>query len=110
MHRPDLPSLLGAAALAFAIPPAMAAPNDLSQAWPTIAKANADWLPAMKAKDAEALAAAYAEDGVFVLSDGRQIVGRGAVTEFYRQRVANLSQVLGGGIHHDGMARARDGL
>ena len=103
-------SLLGAAALALAIPPASAAPNDLVQARPAIDKANADWLPAMQAKDAEALAGPYAEDGVFVLADGRQIAGHAAIVAFYRRRLTNLAQVLGGGIHHDGMSQARDGL
>ncbi|MBS0363571.1 MAG: SgcJ/EcaC family oxidoreductase [Proteobacteria bacterium] len=115
MRRRIFPSLLGAAALAFTPLLAMAAPNDLAakdlaEARPAIDKANAEWLPAMKAKDAEALAAAYAEDGVFVLPDGREIVGKAAIADFYRGRVAGLAQVLGGGIHHDGMTRARDGL
>lgn len=109
------PSLLGAAALALAALSAAAAPNDLSakalaQAKPVIDKANADWLPAMKARDPDALAAAYADDGVFVLPDGREIVGRKAIADFYRQRVASLGRVLDGGIHQDGMTLARDGL
>jgi uncharacterized protein (TIGR02246 family) len=105
-----LPSLLGAAALVIAIPPAAAAPNDLAQARRAIEKANADWLPAMKARDAGRLAEAYAEDGVFVLADGREIVGRAAIVAFYRTRLAGLAQVLEGGIHHDGMALGADGL
>ena len=125
MPKRMFPCLLGAAAVSLAALPSVAAPNDLAgpgaaardaaardlaEARPFIEKANTDWLPAMKAKDAEALAAAYAEDGVFVLSDGRQIVGRAAITDFYRQRVASLAQVLDGGIHHDGQTWVRDGL
>ncbi|HEY3949111.1 SgcJ/EcaC family oxidoreductase [Phenylobacterium sp.] len=110
MRTRIFPSLLGAAALALTVPPALAAPNDLAAAKPAIDKANADWIGAMRARDARALAAPYAEDGVFVLSDGREIVGRKAIIDFYRQRMANVGQVLGGGIHHDGMTLARDGL
>jgi uncharacterized protein (TIGR02246 family) len=105
-----IPGLFGAAALAVLSAPGLAAPRDLSDAWPTIQKANADWLPAMKAKDAERLAEAYAEDGVFVLSDGQEIVGHAAIVAFYRKRVERLAEVLDGGIHHDGLTRARDGL
>jgi uncharacterized protein (TIGR02246 family) len=104
------PSLLGAAALTIAIPPAFAAPNDLVAVRPAIDRANADWLPAMRARDAERLAEAYAEDGVFVLPNGEQIAGHAAIVEFYRKRVAGLAQVLDGGIHHDGMALGADGL
>jgi len=104
------PSLLGAAALAITIPPAVAAPNDRAQARAAIDKANADWLPALRGKDSGRLAEAYAEDGVFVLPNGQEIVGRPAITAFYRRRVEGLAQVLAGGIHHDGMAQAADGL
>lgn len=109
------PSLLAAAALALASQPAVAAPNDsaaktLAEAKPTIDKANAEWLPAMRAKDPAALAAAYAEDGAFILADGREISGRAAIIDFYRQQVANLGEVLEGGIHQDGMTLALDGL
>jgi len=120
MQMRIFPSLLGAAALAITPLPVAAAPNDLAardlasrdliEAKPAIDRANADWLPAMKARDAEALAEAYADDGVFVLPDGHEIVGKAAITDFYRGRVANLAEVLAGGIHHDGMTRARDGL
>jgi uncharacterized protein (TIGR02246 family) len=105
-----LPSLLGAAALVSANPSAAAAPNDLTQARLAIEKADGDWLPAMKAKDAGRLAEAYAEGGVFVLADGQEIVGRAAIIDFYRKRLASLAQVLKGGIHHDGMALGADGL
>lgn len=110
MRMRSLPSLLGAAALAIFATPGLAAPNDLAAARPAIDQANADWLPAMQQRDAVRLAAPYAEDGIFVLPDGREIVGRAAIAEFYRARMAATTQVLGGGIHHDGMTRADDGL
>jgi len=104
-----LRSLTVAAALALSTG-AVAAPNDLAAARAAYEKANADWLPAMKAKSAERLAEAYAEDGVFVLSDGREIVGHAAILDFYRKRVDAIGEVLEGGIYHDGMTLARDGL
>jgi uncharacterized protein (TIGR02246 family) len=103
-------SLLGAATLAVVATCAMAAPDDLAKARPAIDKANADWLPAMQAKDAERLAAPYADDGVFILANGQEIVGHAAIVTFYRKRLASLAQVQAGGIHHDGMTLARDGL
>ena len=104
------PSLLGAAALIALASSAIAAPDDLDAARPAIDKANADWLPALRARDAEWLAEAYAEDGVFVLGNGQEVVGHEAIVEFYRKRVASLAQVLDGGIHHDGMTLGADGL
>jgi uncharacterized protein (TIGR02246 family) len=103
-------SLLAAAALVAVATCAMAAPDDLAKATPAIDKANADWLPAMQARDAERLAAPYADDGVFILANGQEIVGHAAIVAFYRQRMASLAQVQAGGIHHDGMTLARDGL
>lgn len=102
--------MISALVVALAATPGLAAPDDLAAARPTIDRANADWLDAMRAKDAERLAAPYAEDGVFVLANGQEIAGRAAIVDFYRQRLAKLAQVLDGGIHHDGMTRAADGL
>lgn len=104
------PSLLAAVALIVLSTSGLAAADDLAAARPAIDKANADWLPAMKGKDAERLAAPYAEDGVFVLADGREIVGHAAIVDFYRKRLEGLAEVVGGGIHHQGMTLARDGL
>src|ERR1700744_836345 len=110
----SLPSLLSAAALAMfpaALPaPGQAAPNDLAAARATIDKANADWIGAMKAKNAARLAEPYAEDGIFVVANGRAMLGGAAIPDFYRERLANLVQVLDGGIRHDGMTQGADGL
>ncbi len=89
---------------------AHAAPGDIAAATPTIDQANSDWLPAMKAKDAETLAAPYADDGVFVLSSGQTVVGKAAITAFYAKRLATGSKVLDGAIHRDGLAEAAGGL
>src|SRR6185437_523696 len=45
--------------------------------------ANSGWLPAMKRGDADAVAAAYADDGVLVTSKGEAIRGRAAIAARY---------------------------
>ena len=58
-----LAGLEGPAAMAQDAKP----PEDLlAEARPAIEAANSDWVPAMKRKDAKAIAAAYAPNGVFV--------------------------------------------
>ena len=89
---------------------AAASPADIAAARPTIDHANADWLPAMKAGDAARVAADYADDGVFVLPNGQAIVGRPAITEFYRKQLAGGRKILSGGIHQDGLGEAAGGL
>ena len=106
MLRP-LPIALSLALLAGA---AQASPADVAAATPTIERADADWLPAMKAKDADKLAEAYADDGVFVLANGQTVVGKAAITDFYRKRLADGSRVLDGAILRDGLAEAAGGL
>jgi uncharacterized protein (TIGR02246 family) len=109
MFRKTLP-FLAAALLMLSTARSSAAVDDLAAAKPAIERANADWLDAMQAKDAERLAEPYAEDGVFILGSGEEIVGRPAIVEFYRKRLGRLVRVLAGGIHHDGMTLAKDGL
>lgn len=46
-----------------------------------IEHANGDFVRALKARDAGAIAAAYADDGMFVLPDGRVVAGRSAVRD-----------------------------
>jgi len=111
--RPFLGLLAAATALGATMTcaPAIAAPDDgLAPARAAIEHANSDWLPAMQAKDPERLAEAYADDGVFVLADGREVVGRAAIVDLYRKRVAGIDRVVSGGILHDGSTLARDGL
>ena len=63
-----------------------------------IERANAEWLPAIKAGDAARIAAPYAEDGVFVLPDGSSIKGRQAVEAMYARRSTGGAQIVDGGI------------
>jgi uncharacterized protein (TIGR02246 family) len=99
-----------AAALALATGRSLAAEDDLTAATRLIDQVDADWLGAMKAKDADRLAASYAPDGLFVLPGGDVIVGRAAIVAFYKNRLSHIAQVLDGGIHRDGLVKGADGL
>lgn len=91
--------------------PALAAPDDIAAATPVIDAVNADWLPAMQAKDGDRIAAAYAPDGVFVLPDGQSLKGRAAVAEFYHKQLTTPGvKILAGRIDREGLAQAGDGL
>ena len=89
---------------------AAASPADLAAARPVIARANADWLPAMRAGDAERIAEPYSEDGVFVLPNGQTVVGRRAIADLYRKSLSGGRKVLSGDIRQDGLAEAAGGL
>src|SRR5690349_10922174 len=99
------------AALALLAAPALAAQKSaVDEARPVIARANADWLPAMRAADAARVAEPYADDGVFVLPDGRTVVGRKAIEDMYRKSLSSGRKVLSGDIHQDGLYEAAGGL
>lgn len=76
-----------------------------SAARATIAAANADWIPALKNHDAAAVAAPYADDGVFVTSTGEVFRGRAAVAQLMRDRFAQIGAVLGGTLVQDAVTR-----
>ena len=71
---------------------------------PALEHANGDWVRAMQARDADAIAAAYAEDGLFVRSDGAVVSGRAAVAAMYAEALKSARPILGGGIRSDGLA------
>lgn len=91
------------AVLALTLAAGAAHAEDLvASARPTIAKADAEWIGAMQAGDAERLAAPYADDGVFVTPDGTAISGRAAIAAFYRKRLsASKARIVGGGVAYD---------
>jgi uncharacterized protein (TIGR02246 family) len=108
--------LVGAAAilLALGVPAAHASSQSAQAAAPapvsiiasaarTIDRANADWLPAMERGDAEAVAADYAEDGVFITSKGTAVRGRAAIAALYRTGFATKGRVVGGGLVQEGV-------
>ena len=78
----------------------------LAQARPTIEAANADWVPAMKRKDAKAIASFYAEDGVLVAPNGKSLQGREAVEASYAKSMEKGFTFLRGGIAQDGVVLA----
>lgn len=84
--------------------------EELASARPVIEAANTGWVPAMRAHDARRVAEAYAEDGLFILPDGRVIVGRAAVQAATEKRFAPGFKVLSGEIKQDGLSSASGGL
>lgn len=98
--------LLAAAVLcgtAAAAEPAPATHDYLAEARPTIEAANADWVPAMKRKDAKAIARFYADDGVLIGPNGQATQGRDAVEKFYAQRLEGSARFLSGSLVQDGV-------
>lgn len=75
----------------------------LTSARPDIDAANAAWLPGLRQRDARAIAAAYADSGLFIGADGSVTRGRDAVTRMYAARFPRLRPILGGGVVQDGM-------
>ncbi len=71
----------------------------------TIAAANADWLPALKAGDAAKIAAPYADDGIFVSATGATVKGRDAIARLYVDRIAQMGKILSGELLQDGITR-----
>jgi uncharacterized protein (TIGR02246 family) len=103
-----LVQLLLAAATSAAPMPVCAALE--AAARPTIAEANGDWVRAMKAGDAAALARGYAEDGVFVQGDGSVTRGRTAIQALYAARAKGAAAIVRGELHSRGMACSGTGL
>jgi uncharacterized protein (TIGR02246 family) len=102
----------GSAALLLAAAPALAATPDaeLASARPVIDAVNADWIPAMQAHDGGRIAAAYAEDGLFVLPDGKVVAGRAQVAALMQKRFTPGFRVVSGGLTQDGLGYAQGGL
>lgn len=97
---------LAAAPCAWATTPE----EEIAAARPTILAANADWVTAMQAHDARTIAAPYAEDGVFVLPDGRVLAGRAAIERAMAARFKPGVSITGGALHEDGITYVGDGL
>jgi len=76
----------------------------------TIDSVDADWLPAMRHRDAARIVAPYDSAGVFVKADGASIRGRDSITALYKSRVSGLAHVYGGGIVREGACAAGDSL
>ncbi len=66
-----------------------------------IARANEEWLPAMKKQDARAIVEPYADDAVFVLPSGDSVKGRAAIEELMRSRFSTAGRVESGTLQQD---------
>jgi uncharacterized protein (TIGR02246 family) len=71
-----------------------------------IDKANADWMPAMLRKDAEAIVQPYAADALFVTATSEVAKGRDAILKLMRDRLSRPVTVVGGDLKQDGIALA----
>jgi uncharacterized protein (TIGR02246 family) len=68
---------------------------------------NADWIPALNRKDAAAIAAPYADDGMLVTPTGETYRGRAAVEAAMRESVTRLGTArVAGRLVQDGLIRA----
>lgn len=110
-HRVASLGLLASALLAQSTLPAQVpgrAPLDtaaiLASARPEIDAANAAWFPGMQRHDAGAIAAAYADSGLFIAGDGTVTRGRAAVARMYAARFTRLRPIRAGGVVQDGLS------
>jgi len=85
---------------------AASALDPVAAASPAIDRANNSWLADMQSGNADGLTEAYAEDGLFILPDGKTIMGRKAVRDFYAARAASKVSIIGGAIHSLGRSAA----
>ncbi|HEV8435450.1 MAG TPA: SgcJ/EcaC family oxidoreductase [Thermoanaerobaculia bacterium] len=69
-----------------------------------IEHANDDWVPALRRRDAETIAAAYVDDGIFIAPDGTVTRGRAAIVAMYAARFPKMKEIHDGGIVQDGTA------
>src|SRR5512142_1727614 len=75
----------------------------LANARPEVDAANAAWLPGLQRRDADAIAAAYADSGLFVAGDGTVARGRAAVARMYAERFSRLRPIRAGALVQDGL-------
>ncbi|HSQ29125.1 MAG TPA: DUF4440 domain-containing protein [Gemmatimonadaceae bacterium] len=76
----------------------------LASARPEIDAANAAWLPGLQRRDAAAIAAAYADSGLFIAGDGTVTRGRAAVARMYAARFPRLRPIRAGAVVQDGLS------
>src|SRR3954463_7898221 len=75
----------------------------LASARPEIDAANAAWLPGLQRRDADAIAAAYADSGLFVAGDGKVTRGRAAIARMYTERFTRLRPIRAGAVVQEGL-------
>lgn len=94
--------LIALAAIAL---PAAAAPNPIAEAAPFIDKANSEWGKAIAVGDVETIVAPYADDGVFILPDGKSVEGKAAIRQMYSAR-PKRTQIISASATSDGRVAA----
>jgi uncharacterized protein (TIGR02246 family) len=87
-----------------------AMPDVIASARADIDAANNGWVPALQQHDAEAIAGAYADDGLFITRDGRVIHGRAAITDMYAARFPQMGKVVDGAVVQDGITAVSNSL
>jgi len=92
-------------ALAAVALPATAAPNPIAEAAPFIDKANSEWGKAIAVGDVETIVAPYADDGVFILPDGKTVEGKAAIRQMYSAR-PKRAQIISASATSDGRVAA----
>ncbi|WP_347260365.1 SgcJ/EcaC family oxidoreductase [Rudaea sp.] len=80
--------------------------DDLADARRAILAVNADWIVAMRARDAHRAALAYAEDAVFVTREGRVLSGRVEIEKAVAARTMQGTTLVDGALQDDGLQRA----
>jgi len=75
----------------------------LASARSEIDAANAAWLPGLQRRDAAAIAAAYADSGLFVASNGTVTRGRAAIARMYAERFPRMRPIRAGAVLQDGL-------
>lgn len=76
----------------------------LASARPEIEAANAAWVPGLRRRDAQAIAAAYADSGMFIAPDGNVTRGRAAIARMYAARFPHMRAVRAGAVVQGGLA------
>jgi uncharacterized protein (TIGR02246 family) len=100
-----LTMLLIAAAVQAQPNPTRSAPPIPVEARAAIARANEEWLPAMKRQDAAAVVEPYADDAVFVTATGESVKGHAAIAQLMRDRF-KAGRVVGGTLQQDDLVSA----
>lgn len=82
----------------------------VASAMPVIAKADSEWLDAMRAHDVARIVAPYDSGAVFVMATSAVVRGRDAIANLYRSRFGKIVRVTDGGIVRDDMRAVNDTL
>jgi ketosteroid isomerase-like protein len=71
-----------------------------------IDSANAEWLSALRRRDAGAIVARYADSASVVMGNGQSVRGRAAIERAIGESVAQMPAVAGGKLVQEGLVRS----